>query len=89
MTQDLKEIQAKLGDLKKQKEELKKEVELEILKEVKKIFNSRKVLCELKSLDESISRDIDKMMSRIGFDFLNNDPIHWESSSAGCEYIVV
>ncbi len=77
-------IESRINEIKRLQEEVREEIQKELLGEIKKLYEARKFFLKVRSIDEAGADKIDRMLAGLGIDILGLEPNHWESSTVGC-----
>jgi hypothetical protein len=78
------DIESKIEKIKRLQEEVRQEIQKELLGEIKKLYEARKFFLKVRSIDQSGADKIDRMLAGLGIDILSLELNHWESSTVGC-----
>jgi hypothetical protein len=82
------DIESKINEIKRLQEEIREEIQKELLGEIKKLYEARKFFLKVRNIDQSDANKIDRMLAGLGIDILGLEPNHWESSSVGCGHAI-
>ena len=78
------DIESKINEIKRLQEEVNEEIQKELLREVKKLYESRKFFLKIKNLNYETSIKVNTILEGLGLEILGLEPNHWESSTVGC-----